>query len=115
MNQDQDWSYYDQQMAEVSDRQFIRHTFHEYPSLRSKHPQAGWFVSKPYKGDPFNDSEWTLLPGGWDHEHCSLCFEKVTEGMNYWANANEVTILCERCHNHYFGPRSEEAQGTSAG
>jgi hypothetical protein len=100
---DGDYSIRDQQMAEVSDRNFVRHTFHASPSLRAKRAEGRWIQSKPYKGEPFDDSEWTLVPGGWDHEHCTLCFERFTEGMMYWANGNEVVLLCESCHKDYFG------------
>jgi hypothetical protein len=106
---DGDYSVPDQQMAEVADRNFLRRTFHDRPSLRSKHPKGGWVESKPYEGEPFDEADWTLAPGGWDHEHCTLCYERISNGMTYWANGNEVTILCESCHGHYFGPDSRPA------
>jgi hypothetical protein len=91
----------DQKIAEISDKRFTQTTFHSYPSLRSNRPVDGWTQSKPYRGEPFNEADWTLSPGGWDHEHCSVCDARITDGMTYWANTGEVTILCDRCHDHF--------------
>jgi hypothetical protein len=97
-----DWSSRDELMLQVIDPRFMRFTFHEYPSLRSKHPlDGGWVQSKPYHGEPFNEADWFLKPGGWDHEHCFLCYATIREDMTYWANAGEVKILCDYCHEHY--------------
>jgi hypothetical protein len=98
-----DWSVRHQDIAQVIDRQFTQSVFHSYPSLRSQHPVDGWTESKPYHGEPFNEAEWTLKPDGWNHEHCSLCYATITDGMTYWANDREVTILCDYCYDHYKG------------
>ncbi len=97
-----DWSFYDSQMEnEVTDCNFAQTTFHALPSLRALESESGWFCSKPYHGEEFDPKEWRIVPGGWDHEHCKLCFAKIIDGMSYWANGNEVVILCDRCFDHY--------------
>ena len=96
-----DWTTRDQQMADVVDRQFTQRTFHVYPSLRAKRPVDGWIQSKPYHGEQFDETDWSLTPGGWDHEHCFLCYARISDGMTYWANDREVNILCDYCHKHY--------------
>jgi hypothetical protein len=96
-----DWGTRDKDFATVSDRCFSRKVFHPYPSLRLRHPQNGLNQWKPYRGEAFDGDEWELEAGGWDHEHCSLCFAKILDGMSYWVNAGEVTILCDYCRNHY--------------
>jgi hypothetical protein len=95
------WSHYDAEVAAITDRVFVQRTFYIRPSIRSKKAADGWFQSRPDKGEPFDESEWTLVPGGWDHEHCSLCFSRINDGMNYWSNGNEITILCDQCYDHY--------------
>ena len=96
-----DWSTRDEQFATISDRAFVRKTFHEYPSLRSKSPRNGYIESIPYRGQAFDANEWLIVPGGWNHEHCSLCWTTIKEGMTYSVNGNEVTILCDYCRDHY--------------
>jgi hypothetical protein len=60
-----------------------------------------WHMSKPYTGEPFDPEEWELREGGWDHEHCDVCWATVTDGMSYWPNvdpdAGQVD-LCEACY-----------------
>ena len=99
-----DWSQRDEDFALIVDRAFGRKVFREYQSLRSlRADAAGYFVSKPYHGEPFDEAVWSLIPGGWDHEHCSLCFNRIVDGMIYWANRGEVNILCDDCRDHYAG------------
>ena len=102
MNDDtSDWSVYDEQFSQITDFDFVGRTFHSYPSLRSIEPQNGWFKSKPYKGESYDEAKVILVEGGWNHEHCSFCWEKILDEVPYWANTNEVIILCENCFNHY--------------
>jgi hypothetical protein len=55
----------------------------------------------PYKGQSYDEVEYKLIPGGWDHEHCDICWAKITEGDPYWANTNKVKIICKGCYEHY--------------
>ena len=97
-----DWSSIDQEFSErVVDKTFVQTTFYVLPSLRALRPEGGWICSKPYNGEGFDASAWEVVPGGWDHEHCTLCFAKIVDGMTYWANAGEVVSLCDRCFEHY--------------
>jgi hypothetical protein len=97
-----DWTSFDCQIAdEVIDKTFTQTTFHVLPSLRSRRAEAGWVCSKPYHGGEFDATEWAVVSGGWDHEHCTLCFARIVDDMTYWANGNEVVILCDRCFDHY--------------
>jgi hypothetical protein len=96
-----DWSQRDEDFAFVADRTFTRKVFAPYPSLRLLPPQNRLNQWKPYRGEAFDGAIWELVPGGWDHEHCSLCFSKILDGMSYWVSACEITILCDYCRDHY--------------
>jgi hypothetical protein len=92
---------------------FARRVFATYPCLWAKKPmdndklpppsrESGgeWHVSKPYTGEPFDPEEWELREGGWDHEHCKVCWAKITDGMSYWLNIDPhfgPFDLCEAC------------------
>jgi hypothetical protein len=56
----------------VADRAFIRKVFSPYASLRRRQPEKGLNEWKPYRGEPFDENIWKIVPDGWDHEHCSL-------------------------------------------
>jgi hypothetical protein len=92
---------------------FARRVFASYPSLWAKKPMdrddlppdsrddGEWHMSRPYTGEPFDPEEWELREGGWDHEHCEVCWATVSEGMSYWPNVDpEVgqVNLCEACY-----------------
>jgi hypothetical protein len=97
-----DWSVFDGEFVEnVLDRVFVHKTFYTMASLQARQSENGWVASKPHRGQDFDDAQWTLIPGGWDHEHCRLCYARIVDGMTYWANGNEVIILCDRCFDHY--------------
>ncbi len=102
-----------EQLATFRRCTFIRRVFASYPLLRAKKPlrndelppdsrdETEWHVSKPFTGEPFDAAEWELQEGGWDHEHCDVCFFTVTDGVAYWPNvdpdAGQVD-LCEACY-----------------
>lgn len=50
-----------------------------------------------------------VVAGGWDHEHCEICWEKIGRlGQPIgWANARSEW-LCEACYEAYLVPRSLE-------
>ena len=94
MNKDaSDWSAYNEQFSHITDFNFVGRTFHSYPSLRTKEPEDGWFKSKPHRGEPYDEDKFILIEGGWDHEHCSFCWEKILNEVPYWANKDEVIIF----------------------
>jgi hypothetical protein len=91
---------------------FTRRVFASYPSLRAREPmdpdalpppsrdEGEWYRSMPYTGEPFDPEEYELVEGGWDHEHCDVCWAKIVDGMSYWPNANPPPYvdLCEACY-----------------
>jgi hypothetical protein len=52
------------------------------------------------------EGEGTKIPGGWDHEHCFICMEKIsvqTQPMGY-SNKKEEWV-CESCYVKYIRPK----------
>jgi hypothetical protein len=104
-----------EQLAAFRRCTFARRVFAPYPSLWLKVPIDGsvlppnpdeiesdeWHISKPYRGEAYDSEEYELRDGGWDHEHCDVCWAKVTDGMAYWPNVNPDAgqfDLCEACY-----------------
>ncbi len=49
----------------------------------------------------------SLVPGGWDHEHCEICYAKLSEREQPvgWISS-KGEWLCNQCHADYQVPRS---------
>jgi hypothetical protein len=67
--------------------------------------EGQWYQELPYHGQRFDPSQFQLVEGGWDHEHCSVCSAKIVEGDRYWPNTDleeggEVD-LCETCYQRF--------------
>jgi hypothetical protein len=48
-----------------------------------------------------------LLPGGWDHEHCSICWERIGGGgqaTGFLSGADDW--VCQECYRLFVAPRS---------
>ncbi len=53
------------------------------------------------------EGEGVLVPGGWDHEHCLICWQTISEYEQPYGykNRNEGWI-CEECFHHYVESKS---------
>jgi hypothetical protein len=98
-----------EQLALFSRCRFVRRVFASYPSLRSIEPtddEEGWHVSFPYHGEPYDPEQFELIEGGWDHEHCDVCWARIQDGDSYWPNEDEdvgQVGLCEACYPRVMG------------
>lgn len=47
------------------------------------------------------------VPGGWDHEHCIICQESISQvdKQKYGYKDQKNNWLCERCFNSYVVPK----------
>jgi hypothetical protein len=50
-----------------------------------------------------------ILAGGWDHEHCEICYQKIGIGSQAagWLNSQSQWV-CEACYSAYLATRSIE-------
>jgi hypothetical protein len=91
------------QMEVLRRCRFVQRRFTPYPSLRSVEPEAwdeeqGYHSEAPYTGQEYDPSKFELVEGGWDHEHCSVCWAKIEAGDSYWANdGSDQVALCPAC------------------
>jgi hypothetical protein len=98
---DREHDYYRQPFDEIIDKEFHNYSFHSYPALVSRKLINQHRMWKPYNGGQFDEEQFELVEGLWDHEHCSICNYKIENGHSYWANENRVQILCDECYEHY--------------
>jgi len=87
------------QFAGIKDRAFVQQTFATRPGLVAKEPVNGHRMTKDYHGEQYDESKFDLVPGMWDHEHCSVCWFKIKDGHTYWQNTKRIKLLCDACHD----------------
>jgi hypothetical protein len=81
-------------------RDFTSQIFSSAPAMVKKEPVNGLRIWTKYDPATFSDSEYEIVPGMWDHEHCSICWKKIQEGAPYWQNSQKH-ILCNACHDTF--------------
>lgn len=80
---------------------FVQKSFRSYPCLVMIEPlnEEGGSLWKPYRGGPYDSDVYELIEGGWDHEHCDVCYARITDGDLYWTNDGpEHVDLCLSCY-----------------
>jgi hypothetical protein len=69
--------------------------------------EEGWIGSFVYNGGPFDSEKFELVRGGWDHEHCYICYAKVLPDDEWWVTTppsfDEAIGLCLDCHARLLG------------
>lgn len=86
--------YHQREFAEIEDRAFVQRTFLSTAALVRNDGKL-W---REYTGQPFDSSEFRIVEGMWDHEHCSVCFFTIKDGYSYWENTDRIKLLCDACH-----------------
>jgi hypothetical protein len=79
---------------------FVLRSFIPSAAMVMKTPQNGQRVWKKYDVITFSEKEYDIVPGMWDHEHCSVCWLRIAAGDGYWENS-ESHILCPSCHEEF--------------
>jgi hypothetical protein len=62
-----------------------------------------WRIATP---EDESRTDGQIVKGGWDHEHCELCWQKIGDGgepNGYFDGTNNW--VCDRCYNRFIGPR----------
>lgn len=48
-----------------------------------------------------------VIPGGWNHQHCAICWSKISQSEQMHGYRSEEDIwVCEACYNRYIKPGS---------
>jgi hypothetical protein len=66
--------------------------------------EGGHRLRTLYEGGSYNQARFTLVKGGWDHEHCSRCGSTIEPMTLCWVTrADSYVLLDEKCHTELFG------------
>ena len=63
--------------------------------------------SRVRKRDALETGEGTIVPGGWNHEHCEICWATLGPGTRMVTNQRDE-IICVSCHEGYVATGSLE-------
>ncbi|HLH55264.1 MAG TPA: hypothetical protein VKY92_16795 [Verrucomicrobiae bacterium] len=96
-----------EQLGLVQDRsrQWILRSFE--PSDSVAFLLAGQTIARKRELGEAVSPETSVTPGGWDHEHCSLCWQKISQlpgdkGCGYTDGRDWV---CRPCYERFIVPR----------
>ncbi len=98
--------YWGERAALVLNRQrhWSQRTFEPVDALAFKRP-GDTLVSKATNQNMPADS--TLIKGGWDHEHCNICWETISPQTDPVAMFSEPEHwICQKCYDSFVVPRS---------
>ena len=74
--------------------------------------EGGHRVLLLYEGGPYSTDRFTLVKGGWDHEHCSRCRAHIPPMTLCWVTERgEYVLLDKKCYEEVFGPGSADEPG----
>jgi hypothetical protein len=95
----------------VKTLRFTRRPYSDKDMLITREPnEDGFYVSGIYDGKPYDETRFRLVSGGWDHEHCYICWAKVLPGDEWWAtlppNYDDDIGLCLDCYSRLLGDDS---------
>jgi hypothetical protein len=64
-----------------------------------------------YQGGPYSPRHFELLKGGWDHEHCSRCRDRVPPMTLCWVTYEDPFVLLdETCYRLVFGDAAADEE-----
>ena len=80
--------------------------------VRSRTGMSRWFpqggghrVAILYEGGGYDADRFSLIEGGWDHEHCSRCQATIEPMTLCWVTeSGPYILLCSDCHELVDGP-----------
>jgi hypothetical protein len=96
----------EQELATFRRCRFAHHVFRPRDCYRSLEPSPDFlaFVDEwGERGDELLNGPtlFEVIEGGWDHEHCDVCWARIEDGDTYWPNVDEEAgdvDLCEKCY-----------------
>lgn len=67
------------------------------PAMVRKRPVNGHRLWTRLDPERFNEDDYEIVEGKWDHEDCVVCWTRISPGDEYWENS-ERHVLCAACH-----------------
>ncbi len=99
------WSPDQLELARDTTRVWRKSKFASSDGLAFRIADGGTMVRKKLEGEKIPPGGF-VVPGGWWHEHCRLCWEKITDiadikGFRDYGYTDGKDWLCESCYEKY--------------
>jgi len=103
------WTPRQAEMVEDRSRHWQAQTFR--PSDALAFPHDGGTVARQKSPDESAIGDARVMPDGWDHEHCALCWQTISlhAGDQASGYSDGRDWLCTDCYEHYIVPRLAKA------
>lgn len=77
-------------------------TFQSMPSIRFPSKDGAFWTRALEPGEAIPAGA-ALIEGGWDHEHCCLCWQTISDGADGqpMAHCSDQHWMCIECHERY--------------
>jgi hypothetical protein len=96
------WNASDIEMVISEGHAWKRVTFEAQDAAMSRH-EGGRVLRKASDMPARGNTPEQIVAGGWDHEHCKICWAHIDPGQVGYAN-NDDHWLCEACYEKYAAP-----------
>ena len=99
------------QMELVEDRSRVWHEQVFQPSDSVAFPGEEYTVARKKDAEEPKLSEGTVIPDGWEHEHCALCWRTISPQPGDYSSSytDGKDWLCKPCYDNFIVPRTKEA------
>ena len=88
----------------AEDRSWERRRFQPSDAVRYPVEGGNWLAPQATEASPPGGE---VVPDGWEHEHCNICWEKIAEYAQlegYFSEPNKW--VCKQCFSNFVAPRS---------
>src|SRR5262249_36049979 len=102
------WVDWQRELVEDRSRNWREQQFRPTDAVEFDH-ESGQRLGKAESADPAGG---TIIPGGWDHEHCALCWATISpyQGHEPVGVTAGREWPCRTCFQRYIEPRQHPGQ-----
>lgn len=95
------WTPNQLELAQDDGRNWVRMTFENQDMIAFKLEGGGTIGRKLVEGEEIKGGN--IIQGGWDHEHCELCFVTISaaKGFQHDGFKDGSEWLCQACYEKY--------------
>jgi len=99
------WSPQQLDVVEDRSRRWVLRQFE--PSDTIAFPFEGQTIARRREPDEAVPSGARVVPGGWDHVHCAVCWQKISQlsGSERSGYTDDRDWVCRTCYERYILPR----------
>ena len=100
------WTPQQVELVEDRSRHWRLAPFQPSDSVASE--SNGQTVVRKHEADDDAATAAHVMPSGWDHEHCALCWQEISliPGTDHSGYTDGRDWLCTKCHERFIIPRT---------